>query len=209
MFRSAKLVAISLTATLAMFAASAHGAVIPFSFAGPPEFNVDTDPGTEVQLSATLAGTILDLNVSVSITNPDAGGHMEDLDLLLTSPDGTTVQFRNNFVDHQDEPLAATFDDEAVADHEDQGNPPVGTFRPFSPLSAFDGEELMGTWTLTILDTEVPGDNDDLLGWSISGTVETSAIALPEPATGALLAIALAGLISVRRRRCSSCPKMR
>jgi hypothetical protein len=57
---------------------------------------------------------------------------------------------------------------------------------------------LAGLWTLTILDTFVSNEGDDLLSWSITGRVETDQV--PEPATLGLFAGAL-GWFAVRRRQ--------
>jgi subtilisin-like proprotein convertase family protein len=189
-----------LTLTAFLLSVSSAAAIpVPFDISGLGQADVDTNPGTEVDLTSLVTGTILDLNVTVEIT----GGHMEDLDLFLTSPGGTTVQFRRNFWTpflHQDPPLSATFDDQAAATHDSQpaDSPVIGTFQPFAALSVFNGQQLAGLWTLTILDTFVPDEGDDLLSWSITGRVETDQV--PEPATLGLFAGAL-GWFAVRRRQ--------
>ena len=183
-------------AAASLLVATAPAVAAPFAVAGPGAFSVDTNPGTNVVLTSAQGGTITDLNVSVYIT----GGHMEDFDLFLTSPTGTTVQFRSDFFDpfsHIDNPLQATFDDEAATPHSAQASGGVGTFQAFNLLSAFDGEELLGNWTLTITDEFVPGEGNELVSWSISGTV---ASAVPEPGTLALAGLALLGLGAARRR---------
>ena len=94
--------------------------------------------------------------------------YSDEIYMLLTSPAGTTVQLVYNWTDdlgptygvvgetrEEDlvvDRLVVTFDDEAS---EQVGGPhPVpGTFRPEEPLSAFDGEEAAGTWTLTVRDS--------------------------------------------------------
>jgi subtilisin-like proprotein convertase family protein len=181
---------------VALWSSPAQAATIAFSIAGPSANDVDT-AATNVALLAGISGTIVDLNVSVHIT----GGHMEDFDLYLTSPDGTTVQFRSDFLVpfvHINSPLNATFDDEALSPHSAQTAGAVGTFQPFSPLSAFDGENLSGTWTLAIQDTFAPAEGDDLISWSISGLVEQQ---VPEPSTLLLFGTAAAFAASRRRQR--------
>jgi len=199
MLRRLNFLAFSTLTVFLLSASSAAAIPVPFDIAGPGQADVDTDPGTEVDLTAVIAGTILDLNVFVEIT----GGHMEDLDLFLTSPGGTTVQFRRNFTNpffHQDPPLSATFDDEALATHDSQPSPGpvIGTFQPFQALSAFDGQQLAGLWTLTILDSFAPDEGNILVGWNITGRVETDQV--PEPATLGLLAGGV-GWLAVRRRQ--------
>jgi subtilisin-like proprotein convertase family protein len=171
---------------------------VPFSFNGPNQNNVDTNPATNVILNANQHGIITDLNISVHIF----GTHMEDFQLRLTSPSGPTVQFRADFsgtnfgFNHIGPPLQATFDDESLNAHTLQTVGGVGTFQPYQALSAFDGEELFGNWQLSILDVFIPNESNDLISWQISGDV--TAAAVPEPTTLALLG---AGLVAVRGRR--------
>jgi len=64
--------------------------------------------------------------------------------------------------------MLISFDDEAVADYGSFPCPPVnnGTYKPLSPLSAFDGENPNGIWTLVITDN-YPEDGGSLNAWSI------------------------------------------
>ncbi len=180
--------------TLLFFAAPRDAAAVPFVFVGPGALNVDSNPATTVNLFANVAGPIADLNIFVEI----AGGHMEDFDLFLTAPDGTMVHFRSDFTNpffHIDSPLFATFDDEAVLPHSAQQFGANGTFQPFNPLSAFDGHQLMGIWTLSISDTFIPNEGNILVTWRISGEV------VPEPATMVLVGSGIAAAALRRRRR--------
>jgi subtilisin-like proprotein convertase family protein len=184
----------------AVLATPRAASAIPFSFNGPGALNVDTNPATAVNLLVGAGGTILDLNVFVEI----AGGHMEDFEISLTSPSATTVKFRANFngddfpFTHIDSPLFATFDDEAILPHTAQTVSASGTFQPFLPLSAFDGESLVGVWTLSILDDFVPGEGDILVTWRIFGEQVDP---IPEPATLMLVGAGLVGAAARLRRR--------
>lgn len=129
---------------------SAPAAVIPDAL--PP------GPGTPRSISDTLAvpdrGAAADVDVTVTIRHPGHG----DLSIELTDPSGTvTVLLINTEGGPGDGLSNVRFDDEAT------GLPPGfvvnGTclvdesYQPApGALSAFDGLEIHGTWTLTVSD---------------------------------------------------------
>ena len=127
------------------------------------------------------SGTILDLDVSIVSSHTWVG----DLVFVLTHVDTGTqaVIFDQPGVpastfgcDGDD--IDVVLDDEAAAPVEGQcagGVPAIdGTFSPNSPLSAFDGENLGGTWTLTAIDAVIDfaGTLDE---WCLIPTLEAVA----------------------------------
>jgi len=70
--------------------------------------------------------------------------------------------------------IAALLDDEASATAEDacNGTPPAlaDSLVPTSPLAAFDGQSLYGSWNLTAIDS-VGGDTGSLLAWCLIPTL--------------------------------------
>ncbi len=76
----------------------------------------------------------------------------------------------------------ATLDDEAtdpVEDECDAGVPTInGSFIPNNPLSAFDGESTLGTWTLTVTDTFGALDDGVLAEWGITYSYDVAATPL-------------------------------
>ena len=120
------------------------------------------------------SGAIADLDVGVLITHTWVG----DLRVTLTHVDTGTVV---TIIDRPGKPALGSFgcsgedidailDDEASALVEGQcltATPTIsGSVRPNQPLSAFDGEQLGGTWRLTVTDS-APLDKGFLEAWSL------------------------------------------
>ena len=115
-----------------------------------------------------------------------------DLRIRLTSPAGTTVQLvngnpnsisGNNFhVLLNDEGTQLVNTDGDTRNQSGGNNPPFqNDYIPNNPLSAFDGQNSNGTWTLAICD-RFPGDDD--------GTFRYAELFLTDtPATGADLSL--------------------
>ncbi|MEZ4874702.1 MAG: HYR domain-containing protein [Flavobacteriaceae bacterium] len=129
--------------------------------------------GVSTTLTVTDDFIITDLNVDLDISHTWVG----DIDVTLESPSGTTV----TILDRPGVPastfgcsgndILATLDDEAGSPVEDEcgaGVPTInGSFTPNNPLSAFDGESTLGTWTLTVRDN-AGGDTGTINTWGIS-----------------------------------------
>jgi subtilisin-like proprotein convertase family protein len=109
---------------------------------------------------------LTDVNVSVNIAVFAADDHV----ISLTSPGGTTVEMFN--ANCGTFGIIMTFDDEAASsisscsgfDGEDGLS-----FQPLNPLSAFDGEDAQGTWTLSVaMNDTFFAEDTSLNGWSIT-----------------------------------------
>lgn len=100
--------------------------------------------------------TLSDVNLGVLLSHT----YRSDLRISLTSPGGTTVQVMTNVGGAADN-LNVLFDDEAagaIASHTTNDTtgavPPYQrTFRPTAALTAFDGQNALGTWTMVICDS--------------------------------------------------------
>jgi hypothetical protein len=146
---------------------------------------IDVDKHFEIQ----------DLNISLTISHPEVG----DLRILLDSPWGTSILLKDSWLPSwsaKRSNLAGTiFDDEAPAPLE-LGTPPYpGAFQSLSGqyLSAFDGYDVFGQWTLRIEDVYY-ADAGTLQQWSL--IIESPHA--PEPAGMILIAT---GLLFLRHYR--------
>lgn len=134
------------------------------------EYTINTVTST---LEINQHGFIQDIDVKeIDINHTWVG----DLNISITSPQGTTVQLMvgPDGGDCEEDDIYVSFDDEAqlpylVLHNMCEPTPPAisGTFQPFNPLSAFDGEPMQGTWTLTIYD-DFNGDGGSLRNWGLA-----------------------------------------
>ncbi len=142
----------------------------------PTGDNCTTYPSTDVPVeipenTATIT-SVLNVPDNVIISDVNVlnlnGTHslIDDLDFNLTSPAATTVQIMARSCGSADD-FNLNLDDEAAPGL--WPCPPIGggTYQPSNPLSAFDGQNSSGTWTLTINDNFPSEDGGSLDGWSL------------------------------------------
>lgn len=138
---------------------------------------------------------ITDLDVSIDLTHSCDF----DLQLFLQSPSGSRVLL--NMYDpltkyfNGEDYRGTTFDDEADTPIEAGSAPFGGRYRPLegSLLSTFDGQDAFGRWRLQVYDAFYY-DTGRFHEFTLTITV-------PEPATAALLLLALPLLASTRPHR--------
>ncbi len=141
-----------------------------------PLINCQTYTSTDVPVS--IAVPVVDtvystLNVpnSISIADVDVselkGDHtwVGDLWITLTSPQGTPVQLFRSICGNQDD-FDLKFDDSAAPGAIPCPPTTGGTYLPDDPLSAFNGQNAQGIWTLEIID-QVGQDGGTLTDWSL------------------------------------------
>ncbi len=174
--------------------------------------------GVTVPVSSVVNGfTVTDVNVTVTLTHT----YMSDLRIYLISPSGTTVQLFNRRGGSANNMNGTTFNDEAATTISAGAAPFSGSFRPEQALSAFDGQNPVGTWTLRVQDmsrTDVgtinaislsiatsPGDSATTFGMADpfqSGSVAVGpGVAGFAPTTPTLLAPPTAGPVTVATPR--------
>jgi subtilisin-like proprotein convertase family protein len=99
-------------------------------------------------MNVTDTHKILDLNVTLNISHPN----LAELKVYLRGPDGTRIELVSGLKGSN--LVGTTLDDEAVTSILTGTAPYTGSFRPTGALSAFDGKQLNGTWTLEIVDNK-------------------------------------------------------
>ncbi|HEU0174483.1 MAG TPA: M36 family metallopeptidase [Blastocatellia bacterium] len=112
----------------------------------------------DIPINVTDVGAVADVNAKIRLN------HTFDADLVITliGPDGTSVALANNRGGSGDNfgtgandcsGVPTVFDDSAPIAIGSGTVPFAGAFRPDSPLSAFNGKAVNGTWILRVSDT--------------------------------------------------------
>jgi hypothetical protein len=176
---------IGVVAFLAM-PAVASAAPMTFSYAGPPVAIPDSPganlpgvPATATIAAAGLLPAITDVNFSIGGTVCDATAgsttvgidhtFVNDLQISLTSPAGTAVLLIDRTDGGGNNFCQVVLDDDAAAPsiQTAASAPFTGTWTPNSPLSAFDGQNGNGNWTVTAQDFFI-GDTGNIRDVSIT-----------------------------------------
>jgi len=158
----------------------------PFFYAGPVTNDVDNAIPTTFDITVSDFGVISDLNLYLDFNFIGLSSELE----INLSHAGTTVLVADNISFAGG---GVTFDDELTT-------PPTPT-APSNSLSAFDGLDINGIWTLSIADNSFfTGDGDDLAAWNINGDLTAPSGGVPTPSVLWLLGAALFGLVGLRRK---------
>ena len=190
-----------LVAVLAVFFIVAGNAfALPFNYNGSPYLDIDQDY-LAFNIDVPDTGIISDINVSLIISGPFVDDMLIRLyrkDIMLVNSIFTGSNANGSTGGTLESYINATFDDQASEAYPSTGQVDgnYGIFKPYTPLSVFNGTELSGRWYLIIRDLHFPGDGNDLFAWSISGTTTD----VPEPATVLLLGLGLLGVAGIRRK---------
>ena len=136
----------------------------------PIDYLIDVDPDAPISnsLPPTLsvfnvpdAGIIADLDLQVDIT------HTWDADLTIEiERDGTPVVLSDRHGGNGDDYDGTIFDDEADTPIGDGTAPFSGRYIPDQALSTFDNTDMVGDWTLTVMD-HYGGDDGTLNAWAL------------------------------------------
>jgi len=170
-------------------AAEDAGRLFGFTLSITPQFDnntplpiVDLATRESAVTAANLTGPISKVTVSFHLLHTfDA-----DLDISLVGPDGTTIDLTSDNGGGADNfgtscGARTTFDDASPTAITAGVAPFAGSFRPETPLAAFNGKSgaaANGTWTLRIVD-DLAGDIGTLQCWSLTITQDDSALVRP------------------------------
>ncbi len=146
----------------------------------PKAISATGTPIVTSTLTIAASGTISDVNVlNLGITHT----YVQDLVVKLKSPTGTEITLFSQICSSQDNVLT-NFDD-AGSPYSTLPCPPTnnGTYQPLQALSAFNGQNVNGTWTLTVQDL-ADQDGGLLNSWSLNICYEAGAPPLAVSVTG-------------------------
>ena len=144
---------------------STEAAPARYDAAGLPIATVNGGTVLSRMLVTGLPAATRDLDVRVDISH----ANVSDLRAVLVTPLGSRIQLFFGVGGTSDDINEVTFDDES-AQSVTTATPPLSnqSLRPAEPLSAFDGENPNGQWTLEVFDLEP--DNG---GAASTGTVDS------------------------------------
>jgi subtilisin-like proprotein convertase family protein len=143
---------------------------ITYVSADVPQAIDQNDPNTVYStLEVPNSGRILDLNVrQLSGTHT----YLSDLTFLLQSPAGTSVVIMSPACGDEND-FSLSLDDEALLSAWPCPPTDGGVYQPSNLLSAFDGEDPNGIWTLTVIDSYFQ-DGGSLDRWGLEITTDAS-----------------------------------
>lgn len=130
-------------------------------------------PGDIVTKSLTIpvSGTISDVNVTIAGTH----AYYWDLIVAVQHPDGTQSRLLNRNCNQISTGFNVLFND--VSPNIFCAANLVGTFKPASPLAAFNGKNMAGEWTLVANDN-YDGGTGTINNWSIEVCAVTANLAV-------------------------------
>ncbi|MCF6131727.1 zinc-dependent metalloprotease [Flavobacterium wongokense] len=131
-------------------------------------------PGATVakSLNIPVSGTISDVNVTVAGTH----SYYWDLVVALAHPDGTQTALFNRNCNATSTGFNVLFNDAAPTAIVCAANL-TGTFKPNQALSAFNGKNMNGTWTLLANDN-YNGDTGSIGNWSVEVCAVTAQLSV-------------------------------
>lgn len=146
------------------FTTSANTCLTQASTDVPKTISASGTPTVTSIINISASGTITDANLlNLGITHT----WINDMIVKLKSPAGTEITLFSQICASEDNVLT-NFDDAGAA-YATLPCPPTnnGTYQPLQALSAFNGQNINGTWTLTVTDV-ANQDGGSLNSWSLN-----------------------------------------
>ena len=159
----------------------ASAGLIEHTYIGATGINIDTNPGSTFDIVITDDFLIGSLIVEIELFDASTL-FWTDLDVFLSNG-FTTVQLLNSIDNDQSGLFDVSFDDLSLTGLPTSGDA-VGSYNPLNALSAFNGQSIAGTWTLTIVDDYVADENNSLVSFNLKATE------VPEPSSLAIFGLA-------------------
>jgi subtilisin-like proprotein convertase family protein len=213
------------TASAVLLAAAPQAFAIPFTYgnntsATIPDNNftgisrdiVVSDPGNVGELSVSITGLTHDWvgDLIASLTHVETNTKVDLFNQIgkvtnTGTGDGSnfngTYSFSNTFTTDIWAAAAAVTSDVNIT----PGNYAPSTFKtsgaanvaPVSSLTLFNGQNLAGTWRLTVSDRAF-GDTGSFSGWTLSGNTASTPVPVPPQVLGTAM---LAGLTAAKKLR--------
>jgi len=125
---------------------------------------------SEINVISAAGSALEDVEVSLSLDHTWVG----DLTLSLSSPSGTSILLSDRNGGDGDNYTSTTFDDDAAGSITTASPPFTGSYQPEGSLSTFFGSDLIGVWTLTVVDNFPTLDDGTILSWSLAGSAIAS-----------------------------------
>ena len=119
--------------------------------------------------------TIGDVNVTLNINHT----RDQDLDVFLISPGGTRIELMTDVGGGGDNFIGTTLDDEAATPITSGSAPFSGTYQPEGSLSAVDGEDAQGNWTLEVNDDK-RRETGTLISWELEVTPDQPSLSIDD-----------------------------
>jgi len=143
---------------------------------GPLEIPNNSQTGVTSTVFVAQNKVLEDVDAEINVTET----YDANLLITLTAPDGTTADLTGYHGGIGHDFTHTVFDDEAPTPISAGTAPFTGSYRPDTPLSAFDGRNAHGTWTLKVVDIDFQGLGT-LDSWSLRTNESCPPPSVPPP----------------------------
>ena len=163
----------------------------PLGQSAPPTYTNPTakplTPGGTISSTVTIPISTVIQGQGLTVVLDITYANDPDLEVFLVAPDGTQIELiKNAGATGTHANFSGTILDDSATTSIQNGAPPFnGRFQPSQPLSAFNGKNASGTWTLKVKNDNASGPAGTLNSWSLTlvppATTTYNAPSLPAP----------------------------